>query len=429
MNKLEKVILFVFLLLTLSGALRKWIIDNAIINIILTAIPLLSTFIILFFYNRSLPQDRKLYNSQYSKLLVVFLFCLIPMAANPLNLTAIHGIVGILIHSSFWLLLFAYLSNRDIINLKKLFPYFIIMSVIQVGIGLLQYNSSPDAAINQYTQSDISSIYNDVKDIEEDLVHVATVGNATRSSGTFSYIGGYSSYIFFTIYLFISYYNKSKNAYVLIALFTLSLLGTLTTGSRSSLIIFTSIIIAFFAFQTKEKGFLIKMLSIASLLIVLNIGLGDIMGIQKQFVSSTENITERILTNQEEGSRRISGPINSLISPETPYPFVGIGLGASYQGINSLFGSSEYNSGTEHEIGRTLIDGGFILLFLKFALFFFMIKNLEGNIFFYIITLPIIFLTTLITTNPYTNFYLVLGIMLLDNILYMEKRSHGKNPQ
>lgn len=427
MNKIDKVILYVFLLLTLSGALRKWVIDNAIINIILTALPLLGIFIILFFFKRSLPNGGQLYNPKYSKSLVIFMLFLIPMAANPLNHTFAHGVVGILLHSSFWLLLFAYLSNRDVINFKKLIPYFIVISILQVGIGLAQYNSSPDAAINQYTQSGVSNIYK--QDIEENISYVATVSSATRASGTFSYIGGYASYMLLVIYLFVSYYSQSKKGHVLIGLFILSLLGTLTTGSRSSLIIYIVTVITFFTFQTKEKGFLIKMLLMIVLLGIVNIGLGDITGLQNQLTNATGNITERIASNQEEGNKRVEGPINALLNPETPYPLVGVGLGTTYQGINSLLGNSKYNNGVEHEIGRTLLDGGFILLLLKTVLFFFLVKNLKGNKLFYLFTLPIIFLTTLITTNPYTNFYLALGIMLLDNTFHLDKGPDAKNLQ
>lgn len=247
MKKIDLTILISFLLISLGGAIRKWMTSSSVINLFITAFPVICIFIILIFFKKELPKERKLYNTEYSVALTIYLILLIPMAVNPLNHTIVHGVVGILLHSSFWLLLFAYFSNRDIINFKKLIPYFVVLSIIQVVIGLIQYNSSPDDPINQYIQSGISNIYEE--EPQEEIIYAATVDKATRASGTFSYIGGYSSYIFFLLYLLLSCYIQAKNKYILIGLFFLSAIGTLTTGSRSSILIYIVTITCFVFFK------------------------------------------------------------------------------------------------------------------------------------------------------------------------------------
>lgn len=178
-------------------------------------------------------------------------------------------------------------------------------------------------------------------------------------------------------------------------------------------------------FSSKRKTTLIRGLFLTILLFILNIGLNDITGIQHQLQNAIDNISTRIIENREEGSQRISGPINTLLDSGSEYIIFGVGLGTSYQGINSLLGSSKYGGTVpiEHEIGRILLDGGYPLLLLKLILFFLLIKNIYGNKSFYLIVLPITFLATIITTNPYTNFYLALGIILLDYSLYKNENN------
>src|SRR5690606_34391768 len=97
----------------------------------------------------------------------------------------------------------------------------------------------------------------------------------------------------------------------------------------------------------------------------------------------------------------------------------GVGLGATYPGINSIFGASHFvtKHAYEQEIGRTIQDGGYILLIFKLVLYIILIRKLALNRVFSSVLFGILFFGTLITTNPFLSFYLLIGIIFLDKAI------------
>jgi hypothetical protein len=115
-----------------------------------------------------------------------------------------------------------------------------------------------------------------------------------------------------------------------------------------------------------------------------------------------------------------------LIDFKGNYPFFGVGLGSTYQGAIAIFGTSDYVKEIgylETENTRIVVEGGFILLILKFAISFYLVSLLSVSkqskfflVFFFIFLAGYVF-------NIYNTVFIFLGIALIDNVYYQLKEN------
>ena len=415
------IFLSTFIIVSCGGIIRKWTSLPGIITSVIVLATTCAPFLLILLNKE---RNRLKLDNKYKNILIIYGTLLLLQAFNPLNLTLFHGIFGFIIHFSFWYTIFYYLPNRAAFNIKELISIFIIISFIQVGIGLIQYYSEPDSIWNQTSSINEVINYDEFEEEKDATVDYAFVGTAIRANGLFSYMGGMFGYMIFHFFLtfatIILRYPKTITSLLLV----IGLIGALITGSRAVTLIYLIATGAFFIFQLKRKEELIMITLSLSALLFINLILNDPIHINKSIANIYENFIARVDNNSSEAEERIMAPINTLFFFDKISPYFGIGLGSTYPGINSIFGTSPYvaNTPVEHEIGRTLTDGGYILLFFKFFLYATLIRALNLNRLFSLIVLGTTFLALLITTNIYVNYYLLLGIMLLDQaILYSEQ--------
>jgi hypothetical protein len=100
----------------------------------------------------------------------------------------------------------------------------------------------------------------------------------------------------------------------------------------------------------------------------------------------------------------------------------GVGLGSTYQGANLVFGTSEYvleYGYNESEAGRIVLEGGFILFFLRIILFFVLMNKtlipLYGKVLFFAM-----FFSSQIVFSVYLGAFFLLGIMFVDRAYYLK---------
>ena len=134
-DKKLRLILYIFLFTTLSGAIRKWFVSSAVVSNAILGIQLLIPFSFLFFKNA--------FNFDYKQqnifaVLLSYVFVLFLLAANPLGASLGHGLLGIMVHLGFWIPLFIYLKDREAYAIEKLIPIFIIICFAQVILGSIQ---------------------------------------------------------------------------------------------------------------------------------------------------------------------------------------------------------------------------------------------------------------------------------------------------
>lgn len=420
LNKNFWLLVIMFFLTTFSGAIRKWIFPESIISSLIFAIQLISPFLIYFFYQpKDKPFDEK--NKKIADVLKFFAILLVFEAFNPLNVTIYHGILGFILHFSFWLIVLVYLQNRNWFPLESLYKLFLIVSVMQFTLGALQYTLPPEHLLNRYL-------------VEESVEEAgkAAVGDAIRVTGTFSFISGFGAYIiFYTFFICACIAKENFNKVLLGFLITIGIYASFISGSRGVTAFYVITILSFILFSSEflKSLNLIFQISLGILFIILlNVGLNDPSNAVERLEQAYSNFESRVEENKEEGSGRGTEFIYIIFNYNGPSPFIGTGLGGGYQGANELFGYSPYLRGLppEGEIWKTIFEGGYLLLFLKIFMFYRLIYNTYINKIFMFIVIILIFSIVPIVYNVYNLMFVALGICYLDKIIYLQKKEKQK---
>ena len=165
--------------------------------------------------------------------------------------------------------------------------------------------------------------------------------------------------------------------------------------------------------------------SIATLLVfgLINFASGDPLNILDTFGSSVDNFEERSAGSDESWTDRAFEAIGQLKNYNGPSPLFGVGLGATYQGANALFGFNPllYNVGWEGEAKRIVIEGGWTLLIMRFILLYYLVAKLRFNWIFKSYVVFLLVFAASIVFNTYSSFYFLLGLMLLDKVCSLDK--------
>lgn len=396
-----KALIIILLITTFSGAIRKWVTTSGAVNNIIFAIILISPLLLIFYKDEGIRQKEKF------SLFYIYVFFLIIFAFNPLNYTIYHGILGIMIYLTFFTIILSYFKNQALLD-TRLFLYICLAILgVEVVLGSIQYVSPGDSFINRYAVEDDST------------AGAALVGDAIRVTGTYSYIAGYSAFLYLS--LFSVFYCIKKDifkqySYVLLAaVFYCALIS----GSRGAVgfVVLTSFI--FLVFEAKilvNSKTIMNVFGIFIVFIFFNTVFNDPFKVFARVQRSYDNFAKRAEDSSEEGQTRVFADINDVLERDFEYKLSGVGLGSTYQGANAVFGTSNIvqNLTYEGEQFRLIIEGGYILFLLRAMLLGFFISKLAFSKLFKIYLFTIIILIIPIVFNVYGAIYLALGLILLN---------------
>jgi hypothetical protein len=335
---------------------------------------------------------------------------------NPLNLTIYHGILGFLLNFSFFFILFFYINNRSFFRFELILPILVIAGIAQLILGFFQYTQPSTSFINTY--ADVEAVGS-----------VALVGNAARITGTFSYISGFTGYLFFNSLLAWAMIKYQYKSIYTIFILMMGMVACFMSGARAATYLYLIVLIALFVSEYSsvvKVVFDFKLILPAMIIPLILIGIGS-----EKFTGLIENAFTGFTTRRKSGvetgeeTTRIIGDFIELINFKGKYPLLGVGLGSTYQGATKIFGISPYVSDYgffESELIRILLEGGFLLLITRIAITIFLIRQLFiptiGKVFLGIILIfffPIIF-------NVYNAVFAALGIILVDYFYYRSYR-------
>lgn len=418
-KKIRKVVFFTLTFSVFGGALRKWIISANVIGNIVVLIQLVLPFFFTFF----LLNERIASPFGKFKVLSFYLFLLILLLLNPMNQTILHGILGFLLHIGFWFLMFFYCANKKYFQLDTLIPACLVFCIIQLILGVIQYNLPTTHFLNQYADNDR-------------VTSIATIGDRVRITGTFSYLGGLSSFLVFQIFLLWTALRKHVYPRLSLVILLSGFILAIMSGSRSTVLLY----IIFFGLMLSSEYLRSKLIRQVSLQVPILVGLiligfvyvgSGIDPVQKASLA-WDNFNGRVKQNRASGEeqQRVIDPILKTIYFRGDYPLVGVGLGATYQGATALFGTSKYVTEygyVEEEWERVVLEGGFTLFLFRIFLFIALFQNLSIPAFPRAIILLVTFIFIPIIIHTYNAFFLALGLIFLDQSYDQPKNNSIKH--
>jgi hypothetical protein len=255
----------VLVISVLEGAIRKWLLPEASDLIyFLKDIVLVTAYINYFALLKNSRNFRLKNNFINSLILIVAGWCIFqvlnPSLGSPV--VGLFGLRGYLFYIPLmWIMPTLFQSEEELYDFLR---YFLLL-VIPVGLlGIAQFFSPASSLLNVYAPGEVSD--------------VATFGvtSAVRVTGTFSYLSGYSIYLFFCFGLLIPLLlTQQKKTWRLLSIVELLLIivNSLMTGSRGVVIALVLFILGYSAtkglLQPTKLVRLIKKLVVPTLIVTL----------------------------------------------------------------------------------------------------------------------------------------------------------------
>ena len=346
-------------------------------------------------------------------ILYLYFFYLLLHIIYPLQLTFYHGLFGMLIHGGFWLGIFYYFANRSLFDPSMLMKWFLAIALIEVMLAFTQYALPTNHFLNKYAR---------------DMGDIAVVGDRVRVTGTFSYLSGFTAYTIFYGLMVWAIMRLRYPQWLVGMAITFGIAAAFMTGSRSGLVIYLIFVLTATLTEYPVKRLLsvLGRLIFPVLIFTAAVLLYKKIPLAKEVGKAYDNFMQRVEANQRSGEQtaRLYTDLYYLQNARYQHPLFGVGLGSTYQGANILFGTSRYVREfgyVESEFSRVLLEGGWIVIVLKIVMGFMMAFQLsfKGGMrwaiwFVAAIGQPIVF-------NPHNATFLMLGIMLVDNIYWRQQ--------
>lgn len=395
-----------FVYTTFSGAARKWFITDALTGNLMLGIQLIAP-ILFVMLAKTRPFDKFT-----GTLFFAYSLLLLLMAFNPLAQTLMHGLLGYFLHTGVFFPMLVYLNDREAFPLERLNRLFVLVMVVEVILGTAQFLAPADSFINKY-----------VRDMSESggIATLAAI-NRVRITGTFSYIGGMTS--LFTLFGFVVWGMRlTRQSPLLIGgiLIGCAIISPMTGSRGLSALLIILIGCGFLSTLTQMRNTI--GLALLTILVVAGIQIVNVSLVSEAYTG----LNSRISAHRQDGENRtrVVGQLEEIIDFRGDYPVFGTGLGATYQGAISLFGESrslkEYGY-YEEEPERVVLEGGYVLFFVRLLLWWLIFKRSAIPLLFGFILIYLHLFYQVTVFNVFTGFYTVIGLMYLDRCYWLRQQ-------
>jgi hypothetical protein len=360
----------VFVLLVFEGALRKWAFPWAQAQIYLVKDAILVAAYLGFILNnqRSQPSPTSL-GLIKNVLMVCFVFGCIQVL-NPNSPSILVGLAGLKTYFLYapiaFVLPYAFKSREHLFILIR---RYLIMAIPVAVLGFLQIMAGPGSFLNTY-----------VSHSEDAPAVVAYFGEEefVRTSGTFSYVSGYTAFLSFISFLAIGYNTANgwrvKNNFAPILALTLVVGAMFTTGSRGPVftLLATGPIILWLAATSGVLSSRIATRLCILVPVVAIVALSISPRAYQAFMERAGSATEADSTLM-----RLFSPLDQTIGTLSEGPVLGMGIGTTHPAALTIMGTEWpwWLNGllTEAEMARVTVELGPIGLLFYYLLLRFLI--------------------------------------------------------
>jgi hypothetical protein len=359
----HRLIWAVMLLVVCEGAVRKWLAPGLQAEIYLVKDAVLVLAYIGFFSSRTPPGIHLKGMAGLKTLLMFSLFYLALQFLNPNSPSRLLSVVGLKSYLLYVPLAFVvpymFSSSKDLE--QKLRKYAIIM-IPFAALGLVQFAFGPDHWINSYVSHDPES--------ERVIALFGAEYDRQRTSGTFSYPGGYTTFLTFMLYLgaglAASKNWRFKGNIWPWALVVVSIAAIFTTGSRGP--IYASVITApVVLYVWTSRG----IVSVGNIIKISLAGMFIAIIVTFMASSAIEAYNYRA-GHSDDPIDRMLAPLTETYGVLTESPIIGAGLASTHGSAVTIMGTKDYwwlvdGRSAEQEPARVLQETGVIGFILVYA--------------------------------------------------------------
>ena len=350
-------------LLVFEGAIRKWLLPGAQDLVYFAKDALFLGAYVGFLRSRSrrwpVPQAPLL----YAALVASVVFGLFQML-NPMLPNLLVGVLGFKSYFLYVPLLFVVPAVfRDDAELARFLKRYVLVVFPVVMLSVAQFFSPAGSVLNTYAQPTDSN-------------SISTFGssNFVRTTGTFSYISGYTSYLLATTILILMILTATRWRFrgnlVVFAALGAVMLGIMMSGSRGPIFLLALAFPIYWwlaVVREKQSG-----QTFMRLLLGLSLLVAGLRSAGDQAVTA---FSQRA-SSHEDLPYRMTYPFTSPVHMLSYSGLFGFGIGATHQAASALTGGVENpwltNITPEAESGRVMLEigpvGFFFVYFARFAI-------------------------------------------------------------
>ena len=359
----QQMILGVFVLLVFEGALRKWALPSAQAEIYFLKDLLLVLAYIGFVIQR--PASRSvLQDERPITIVLVFVFIYSLMEVfNPNSPSVLIGLIGLKAYFLYAPLAFILpYAIKSRTHLFWLIWCYLLLAIPVAILGFIQVAAGPESGLNTYVSH---------TEGESLLAQFGASYELVRTSGTFSYITGYTTFLTVIALLAIGFNSaqgwRLKNNLVPVTALVLVVGAMFTTGSRTT----------FYSLFATAPLFLI--LGLRAGVLTTNVAV-RLCALLPLIVFAAMNLSPEAVqafshraSHADDPVERLLGPMTQAIEAISNAPIFGMGIGVTHNSALSVMGALELwwldaNLVFEGETARVAVELGAIGFVLVYAL-------------------------------------------------------------
>jgi hypothetical protein len=359
----------VFVLMVFEGALRKWVFPWAQAQIYLVKDAILVAVYLGFLLDsriKNLPSPKGVGLIKIV-LVATFVFGCIEVL-NPNSPSILVGLVGLktyFLYAPVAFILRYAIKSRE--HLFVLIRRYLIMAIPVAVLGFVQTMAGPGSSLNVYVSWS--------EDSPAMLAYFGSTYEFVRTSGTFSYISGYTTFLSFIALLAIGYNMahgwRLKNNIMPVLALTLVVGAMFTTGSRAP--VFTLLATGPVILWLAATGRVLSARTAMRLCILVPVLAIVAVNISPQAFQAFMERAES--ADSSYTLYRLFSPLYQTIGALSDAPALGIGIGATHPSALTIIGAEfpwwiHEDLLTEDEMARVTVELGLIGLLLVYFLRF-----------------------------------------------------------
>jgi hypothetical protein len=365
-------------LVMLEGAIRKWLLPQASdLVYFLKDLVLFGAYLRYFVLDSSTRSASRKFSELKVLLGIVTAIIVIQVFNVRLNSTAV-GIFGF--KAYLWYVPLCFIAQDlfpSVEDLQKFLKWYLAIAIPICLLGILQFFSPPDSFLNTYIKGD---------EVQSTAMLVSEMGTSrVRITGTFSYISGYTTYLFVCLSLLLPMVVSGLKRmwfWILLGALILVIGNTFMTGSRSPVIMGAIIALGFLTLGQGGKNragravFVPLALTLTISVVASSFWFDEAISLFWERATNSEDTNERLYLAYVEPFLYLS---------EKDFEVQGYGAGATHPGgvgVRSRFNESPPTveaPPAEGEPVRVLLELGVIGFFFWFIIKFYLIWILWGT--------------------------------------------------